>query len=33
MPTYSPEHLLANPSAKRKTWDDIKQVLEKLKDL
>lgn len=33
MPTYSPEHLLAHPSAKRETWNDIKRVVQKLKDL
>lgn len=33
MPTFSPEYLLANPAAKRQTWDDIKQVLQKLKDM
>ena len=30
MPTFSPEHLLDNPSAKRETWDDIKQILSAL---
>jgi uracil-DNA glycosylase len=33
MPTCSPEYLLAQPSAKREAWDDIKRVLQKLKDL
>ncbi|MFO7838688.1 MAG: uracil-DNA glycosylase [Desulfosalsimonadaceae bacterium] len=28
MPTYSPAHLLAEPSAKRLTWQDMKQVLD-----
>jgi len=28
MPTYSPAHLLAEPSAKRRTWQDMKQVLD-----
>ena len=30
MPTFSPEHLLDNPSAKRETWDDIKRILNAL---
>lgn len=30
MPTYSPAYLLANPSAKRETWDDMKQVIARL---
>ena len=30
MPTFSPEYLLDNPSAKRETWDDIKQILSAL---
>lgn len=30
MPTYSPAHLLANPSAKRETWEDMKQVITRL---
>ena len=32
MPTFSPEHLLADPSAKRETWDNIKQVLKRIKE-
>ncbi len=30
MPIFSPEYLLANPSAKRKTWDAVKQIIQKL---
>jgi len=30
MPTFSPAHLLANPSAKRETWEDMKQVIARL---
>ena len=32
MPTFSPEYLLVNPSAKRQTWADIKQMLQKIKE-
>ena len=30
MPTYHPAYLLRSPSEKRKTWDDIQQVMAKL---
>lgn len=28
MPTYDPAHLLADPSAKRAVWEDMKQVMK-----
>lgn len=31
MPTYHPAYLLRNPAGKREVWEDMKQVLERLK--
>jgi DNA polymerase len=31
MPTFHPSYLLRTPSAKREVWDDMKQVMERLK--
>jgi uracil-DNA glycosylase family 4 len=31
MPTFHPSYLLRNPSAKREVWEDMKQVMERLK--
>jgi len=33
MPTYHPAYLLRNPSAKRFVWQDMKKIMEKLKEL
>jgi len=33
MPTFHPAYLLRNPSAKREVWEDIKKVLDALKEL
>ena len=30
MPTYHPEHVLRNPSAKREVWQDMRQVMAQL---
>jgi len=32
MPTWHPAYLLRNPSAKRDVWEDMKQVIELLRD-
>ena len=32
MPTYHPAYLLRNPSGKKEVWEDMKQVLRKLKE-
>ncbi|WP_429884450.1 uracil-DNA glycosylase [Geoalkalibacter halelectricus] len=32
MPTYHPAYLLRNPVGKREVWDDMKQVLKRLRD-
>ena len=32
MPTFHPSYLLRTPSAKREVWDDMKQVMEVLKE-
>ena len=32
MPTHAPEYLLANADAKREAWEDIKQVMGRLKN-
>jgi uracil-DNA glycosylase family 4 len=32
MPTYHPAFLLRNPAAKREVWEDMKQVLARLRD-
>lgn len=31
MPTYHPAFLLRNPAAKREVWEDVKQVMQKLR--
>jgi DNA polymerase len=31
MPTYHPAYLLRNPSAKKPVWDDVQQIMERLK--
>jgi uracil-DNA glycosylase len=31
MPTFHPSYLLRNPAAKREVWDDMKQVMAKLR--
>lgn len=31
MPTYHPAYLLRNPSAKKQVWDDVQQIMERLK--
>ena len=33
MPTYHPAALLRDESKKREAWNDLKLVMEKLKDL
>ncbi len=33
MPTYHPAYLLRNPDAKKIVWEDMKKIIEKLKDL
>ncbi|MCY0879882.1 MAG: uracil-DNA glycosylase [Firmicutes bacterium] len=33
MPTYHPAALLRNPSLKRETWEDLKRVLDKYREL
>lgn len=33
MPTYHPAYLLRNPAAKRQVWEDLQQVMVKLKEL
>jgi uracil-DNA glycosylase family 4 len=33
MPTYHPAALLRNPSLKRETWDDLKRVVDKYREL
>ncbi|MFA5305814.1 MAG: uracil-DNA glycosylase, partial [Candidatus Babeliales bacterium] len=33
MPTYHPAYLLRNPDAKRVVWEDMKKVMERLKEL
>ncbi len=33
MPTYHPAYLLRNPDAKRFVWEDMKKVMERLKEL
>ena len=32
MPTYHPAYLLRNPSGKKEVWEDMKQVLRKLRE-
>ena len=31
MPTYHPAYLLRNPAGKREVWEDMKQVLARLR--
>jgi uracil-DNA glycosylase len=33
MPTYHPAYLLRNPAEKRVIWEDMKKIMEKLKEL
>ncbi|MBE0598113.1 MAG: uracil-DNA glycosylase [Desulfuromonadales bacterium] len=33
MPTYHPAFLLRNPAAKREVWEDMKQVLQRLREI
>jgi DNA polymerase len=33
MPTYHPAYLLRNPDEKKNVWEDMKKVIEKLKEL
>lgn len=33
LPTYHPAYLLRNPAEKRTVWEDMKKVMEKLKEL
>ncbi|MFH0898540.1 MAG: uracil-DNA glycosylase [bacterium] len=33
MPTYHPAYLLRNPAEKKTVWEDMKKVMEKLKEL
>jgi DNA polymerase len=33
LPTYHPAYLLRNPDAKKIVWEDMKKILEKLKEL
>jgi DNA polymerase len=33
MPTYHPAYLLRNPAEKRTVWEDMKQIMAKLKEL
>jgi DNA polymerase len=32
MPTYHPAYLLRNPESKREAWEDLKQVMSRLRD-
>jgi DNA polymerase len=32
MPTFHPAFLLRNPASKREVWEDMKQVLAKLRE-
>lgn len=32
MPTYHPAYLLRNPASKREVWEDLKQVMSRLRD-
>jgi DNA polymerase len=32
MPTYHPAFLLRNPAAKREVWEDMKQVMQRLRE-
>ncbi len=32
MPTYHPAYLLRNPSSKREVWEDMKQVMQRLRE-
>jgi DNA polymerase len=32
MPTYHPDYLLRNPTAKREVWEDMKQVMKRLQE-
>jgi uracil-DNA glycosylase len=32
MPTFHPSYLLRNPAAKREVWEDMKQVMERLRE-
>jgi len=33
LPTYHPAYLLRNPAEKRTVWEDMKKIMEKLKDI
>jgi DNA polymerase len=33
MPTFHPAFLLRNPAMKREVWEDMKQVLHRLREL
>jgi DNA polymerase len=32
MPTYHPAYLLRTPSGKREVWEDMKQVMHRLRE-
>ena len=32
MPTYHPAYLLRNPAAKKQVWEDVQQIMKRLKD-
>jgi DNA polymerase len=32
MPTFHPAYLLRNPSSKREVWEDMKQVMRRLRE-